>query len=152
LGSIPGPVIALLEGMAHEHSALLNTLTFPIVGAAIEVHRRLGPGLLESVYARCLQVELQLRGLPIETEKIVTLTYRDIEMGAAFRLDLVVDGKIIVEVKAVEHLAPIHEAQLITYLKLTGCPAGLLLNFNVPVLKDGLRRLVNPAVLATWGP
>jgi GxxExxY protein len=135
--------------MAHDHLTLLNALTFPIIGAAIEVHRRLGPGLLESVYARCLQIELQRRGLPLETEKTVALTYRDVTIGAAFRVDLLVDGKVIVEVKAVEQLAPVHEAQLITYLKLSGCPAGLLLNFNVPVLKDGLRRLVNPDVLAS---
>lgn len=123
--------------------ATINALTGPVIGAAIEVHRRLGPGLLESVYLECLQIELQHCELAIETQVPIPLVYRDIPLHAYFRVDLLVQRQVVVEVKAVQHLTPLHEAQLITYLKLTGCPAGLLLNFNVPVLKDGIKRVLN---------
>ena len=113
-----------------------------VVGAAIKVHRALGPGLLESAYQACLTHELGLEGLDVRAEVEIPVHYRGIEVKPGFRADLIVDGTIIVEVKSVAKLIPIHEAQLLTYMKLTGLRTGLLLNFNAPVLKDGLRRLL----------
>ena len=118
-------------------------LTGEIIGAAIEVHRELGPGLLESSYEICLARELELRGISCEFQKPLPLEYKGIRLDCGYRLDLLVSGAVIVEVKSVAALAPIHDAQLITYLKLTGVKVGLLMNFNVVVLKDGLRRLVH---------
>ncbi len=118
-------------------------LTGEIIGAAIEVHRHLGPGLLESTYQACLSRELELRGVPFEYEKPRPLEYKGVRLDWGYRLDLLVANSVVVEVKSVEALAPIHEAQLLTYLKLTGVKIGLLLNFNVVVLKSGLRRLVH---------
>jgi GxxExxY protein len=118
-------------------------LTGEIINAAIEVHRELGPGLLESSYEVCLARELELRGISFDFEKPLPLEYKGIRLNCGYRLDLLVAGKVIVEVKSVAALAPIHEAQLLTYLKLTGVKVGLLMNFNVVVLKDGLRRLVH---------
>lgn len=103
----------------------------------------MGPGLLESVYARCLRRELQARGLTVESQVAVPLTYRDVHIPEAYRLDLLVDGRVIVEVKAVEEIAPVHKAQLLTYLRLLDCRLGLLLNFHTALLKDGIFRLVN---------
>jgi GxxExxY protein len=117
-------------------------LTGEIIGAAIEVHRQLGPGLLESTYEACLCQELELRNIAFECQKPLPLEYKGIKLDCGYRLDLLVAGLVIVEIKSVEALAPIHEAQLLTYLKLTGVHIGLLINFNVPVLKDGIRRLV----------
>jgi GxxExxY protein len=122
----------------------LNALTERIIGGAIAVHRKTGPGLLESVYHGCLIVELRLNGLRVETERRVPVQYRGFTVGDGFRIDCIVDDKILVEVKAVDRLAPVHSAQVITYLKLTGYPVGLLINFNVRLLKDGVRRLVHP--------
>jgi GxxExxY protein len=107
------------------------------------VHRRLGPGLLESVYQPCLVIELGLEGLEVATHYAVPIVYRDRPLSQKLYADLVVDGRVIVECKAVERIIPIHEVQLVTYLKLTGLPAGLLLNFNVPVMKDGIKRRLN---------
>ena len=118
-------------------------LTGEIIGAAIEVHRNLGPGLLESSYEICLARELELRGISFEFEKPLPLEYKGVRLDCGYRLDLLVSDAVIVEVKSVTALAPIHEAQLITYLKLTGVKVGLLMNFNVVVMKDGLRRLVH---------
>lgn len=120
-----------------------ESLTSEIIGAAIEVHRNLGPGLLESSYEICLARELELRGISFEFEKPLPLEYKGVRLDCGYRLDLLVSDAVIVEVKSVTALAPIHEAQLITYLKLTGVKVGLLMNFNVVVLKDGLRRLVH---------
>ncbi|MBM3133940.1 MAG: GxxExxY protein [Chloroflexi bacterium] len=117
-------------------------LTEQILGAAIEVHRKLGPGLLESAYRACLARELALHGLSFEQEKPLPVEYKGVLIDCSYRLDLIVAGKVVVEVKAVDALLPVHEAQLLTYLKLTGCRVGLLINFNVPVLKDGIKRLV----------
>ncbi len=117
-------------------------LTEKIIGAAIEVHRALGPGLLESAYQACLARELTLRGLLFEKEKPLPVIYKDVQLDCGYRLDFVVAQKVILELKAVETLLPVHEAQLLTYLKLTGCRVGLLINFNVPVLIDGIRRRV----------
>lgn len=120
-----------------------NDLTDQVIGAAIEVHRALGPGLLESIYEECMAVELGLRRVPFERQKPIALEYKGHRVGADLRLDLLVGGKVLVELKTVEALAPVHEAQLLTYLRLTGCRVGLLINFNVAVLKDGIRRMVN---------
>ena len=118
-------------------------LTGQIIGAAIEVHKQLGPGLLESTYLACLCHELELRGILFECQKPLPLEYKGIRLDCGYRIDLLVAGSVIVEIKSVEALAPIHEAQLLTYLKLTGIKVGFLINFNVVVLKNGLRRLVH---------
>ena len=121
----------------------LDVISSGIIGAAIDVHRELGPGLLESAYEHCLAFELSKRGHTVERQKLVPIQYKDTEVDAGFRLDLLVDQKIIVELKAVDAIAPIHKAQLMTYLKLTGLKVGLLMNFNVRILKHGLHRVVN---------
>jgi len=118
-------------------------LTGEIIGAAIEVHRQLGPGLLESTYETCLCHELDLCGIGFDYQKPLRLEYKGIRLDCGYRIDLLVAGAVIVEIKSVQALAPIHEAQLLTYFKLTGVKVGLLINFNVVVLKDGLRRLVH---------
>ena len=118
-------------------------LTGEIIGAAIEVHRHLGPGLLESTYQACLSQELELRGVPFEYEKPLPLEYKGVRLDCGYRLDLVVGKLVIVEFKAVEKIEPIHEAQLLTYLRLSNLWLGLIINFNVPVLKDGLKRIVH---------
>ena len=125
-----------------EHEA-----TDRIIGSAIEVHRLMGPGLLESVYEDCLAMELGLRGLPYQRQLAVPLEYKGQQLRIDLRIDLLVDDRVVVELKAVERLLPIHEAQIITYLRLTGKPFGLLINFNVPLLKDGIRRFLNPHLL-----
>ena len=117
-------------------------LTEKIIGAAIEVHRALGPGLLESVYWACLAREFGLQVLPFEQEKPLPVEYKGVRIDCGYRLDFIVAGKVVVELKAVDAILPVHEAQLLTYLKLTGCRVGLLINFNVPVLKDGIKRMV----------
>lgn len=117
-------------------------LTGQVIGAAIEVHRVLGPGLLESAYQICLARELSVRGVVFEQEKPLPVTYKGVQLDCGYRLDFVVAGKVVVELKAVDALLPIHGAQLLTYLKLTGSHVGLLINFNVPVLKDGIKRKV----------
>jgi len=121
----------------------LDRITKTIIGAAIEVHRALGPGLLESAYEACLAFELVERGLMVEQQKPLPVIYRGIKLDCAYRLNLLVEGEVIVEVKAVDRLAPIHQAQMLSYLKLSGCKVGLLINFNVKVLKDGIIRVVN---------
>ena len=120
----------------------LNALTGQIIGAAIEVHRALGPGLLESAYEKCLCRELSLRRLPVERQRQLPVSYKGVSLDCGYRLDLLVSGAAVVEIKAVEKLLPIHEAQMLTYLRLGGWKVGLLINFNVPVLKRGIRRLV----------
>jgi GxxExxY protein len=121
----------------------LNKLTEAIIGAAIAVHRELGPGLLESAYEACLAFELTDQGFYVEKQKELPVIYRGFQVDCGYRLDLLVEGKVIVELKAVEKLHPIHEAQLLSYLKLSGCKVGLLLNFNVRMLRDGLKRMVH---------
>jgi len=121
----------------------LNELTEVIIGAAMAVHSELGPGLLESAYEACLAHELKDRGLGVERQKTLPLKYRDVELECGYRLDLLVDGRVIVEVKAIDALAPIHATQLLSYLRLSGCRVGLLLNFNVARLRDGIQRVVN---------
>ena len=121
----------------------LNKITEKILGAAIAVHRELGPGLLESAYEACLAYELVESGLHVEKQKALPITYRGINLDCGYRLDLLVEDAVIVELKAVERLEAIHEAQLLSYLKLSQCPVGLLLNFNVIELRQGIRRLVH---------
>jgi GxxExxY protein len=120
----------------------LNRVSDAIIGAAIAVHQELGAGLLESAYEACLEFELLERGFREERQKELPLMYKGVHVDCGYRIDLLVDELVIVEVKSVEKLAPIHEAQLLSYMKLTGCHLGLVLNFNVRVLKDGLKRLV----------
>ena len=118
-------------------------LSGDVIGAAIEVHRVLGPGLLESAYELALERELILRGHSIERQKPVPLEYKGTALGDGFRIDLLVEGQLIIEVKAVDGLLPIHEAQLLTYLRLTDTKLGLLINFNEKTLKEGVKRVVN---------
>jgi len=120
----------------------VNQITGAIIGAAIEVHRALGPGLLESAYEECLCRELSLRQVPFERQRSLSVEYKGLDLDCGYRLDLLVDDRVVVEIKAVERLLPIHDAQLLTYLRLGGWKVGLLINFNVPVLKRGIRRRV----------
>ena len=119
----------------------LNKITEAIISSAIAVHRELGPGLLESAYEACLTFELIERGFLAERQKALPITYREVSLDCGYRIDLLVENQVIVELKTVESLAPIHEAQLLSYLKLSGCAVGLLINFNVRVLKNGIRRI-----------
>ena len=119
-----------------------EALTERIIGAAIDVHRALGPGLLESAYQTCLAHEFSLRGLAFEQQKPLPVEYKGARLDCGYRLDFLVADKVVVELKAVDDLHPVHEAQLMTYLKLAGCQVGLLINFNVPLLKDGIERRV----------
>jgi len=118
----------------------INKLTGTVIGCAIEVHKTLGPGLLESVYEGCLCHELKMKELPFERQKPLPIFYKGMRLDCGYRLDIVVDKRLIVEIKACEEILPIHEAQILTYLKLSGISTGLLINFNTPVLKNGIRR------------
>lgn len=120
----------------------LNRLTHAIIGAAIEVHRKLGPGLLESAYQACLCRELEIRDVPFDSQHALPLEYKGVRLDCGYRLDVLVAKQVVVEVKSIDAIAPIHEAQLLTYLQLGGWKVGLLINFNVPVLKEGIRRKV----------
>jgi len=119
-----------------------EALTEKIIGAAIEVHNYWGPGLVESIYEKSLAHELELRGIEVRKQVSLDLKYKDMVLDDDFRIDLIVDGKVIIELKVVKELAPIHEAQLLTYMKLTKCSVGLLINFNVVKLVQGIKRLV----------
>ena len=119
---------------------LEKDLTDKIIGAAIEVHRALGPGLLESAYQLCLAQECKLQKLPFDEQVALKLNYKGIALESGYRIDFVFDNRVVVELKALEQVLPVHEAQLLTYLKLTGIRVGLLINFNTPVLKDGIYR------------
>jgi len=121
----------------------INRLTGEVINAAIEVHKALGPGLLESAYEQCLRHELDLRKIPYKSQESLPIGYKGVKLDCGYRLDIVVADKLILEIKACDALLPIHEAQLLTYLKLTGIKIGLLINFNVPVLKDGIKRIAN---------
>ena len=121
-----------------------NPITREIIGAAIEVHRALGPGLLESAYTRSLQFELAARTLRFSTQVVIPMAYKGVDLGTSYRVDLIVEDRVVIEVKAVEIVLPVHKAQVLTYLRLTACPLGLLINFNVAKLLDGVYRLVNP--------
>jgi GxxExxY protein len=123
----------------HPH---IKKVTGAVIGAAIEARRALGPGLLESAYCECLRGGLSLRGMAFERERPLPIEYKGLRLECGYRLDLLEGGCVVVEVKAVEALAPVHEAQLLTYMRLGGWNTGLLINFNVPVLKQGIRRMV----------
>lgn len=121
----------------------MNQLSGQVIGAAIEVHKALGPGLLESVYEECLCHELALAGIPFERQKEIPVSYKGVCLDCGYRIDILVASRLILELKACERLEPIHQAQLLTYLKLTGLTHGLLINFNTPLLKDGIKRIAN---------
>ncbi|HHT9130156.1 MAG TPA: GxxExxY protein [Candidatus Brocadiaceae bacterium] len=118
-------------------------MTETIIGVAISVHRTLGPGLLESTYEACLVYDLIQAGLKVEQQKPLPIVYRGVKLECGYRLDLLIENEVIVEIKSVETLLPIHKAQLMSYLKLSDCKVGLLINFNVELLKDGIQRVVN---------
>lgn len=120
----------------------LNHISEQVIGAAIEVHKALGPGLLESSYEECLCRELTIRSIPFDRQRPLAVEYKGIKLDCGYRLDLLVAESVVVEIKAIESIQPIHEAQLLTYLKLGGWKLGLLINFNVPVLKNGIRRRI----------
>jgi GxxExxY protein len=120
-----------------------DELSWRVIGAAIEVHRRTGPGLLESAYEHCLAFEMARRGIAFRRQVGLPIRYGEVDLDAGYRLDFLVDDHLIVELKATESVEPIHEAQLLTYLRLSGKPIGLLLNFNVRSMKQGIRRLLN---------
>lgn len=120
-----------------------NHITGPILNAAIEVHSALGPGLLESVYAPCFHIELAARNLRFEAQKPIPIVYKSLEINSCYRIDLMVEDVVVVEIKSVESVLPVHQAQLLTYMRLTGAPVGLLINFHVPRLMDGVKRLLN---------
>ena len=120
----------------------MEELTANVIGAAMEVHRALGPGLLESTYEECMARELQLSGLRFERQVALPVAYKGVKLDCGYRLDFVVDQAVVLELKAVDTLRPIHEAQLLTYLRLGGWTVGLLINFNVPVLRNGIKRVV----------
>lgn len=121
---------------------MYEELTGAVFGAAIEVHRALGPGLLESAYEECLCCELGFRGIRYQQQVELPVTYRGLRLDCGYRMDIVVEQKVVLEIKAVESLAPIHEAQLMTYLKLSQMRVGLLMNFNVALMKEGIKRIV----------
>jgi GxxExxY protein len=120
-----------------------NVLTDKIIGAAIEVHRHLGPGLLETAYAECLCYELSRQGIRFQRQVAWPVSYKGLKLDCHYKLDLVVEDLVVVELKAVEEMLPVHSAQLLTYLKASGLRVGLLINFNVPILTKGLKRMVN---------
>lgn len=120
-----------------------NRISNIIIGAAIEVHRELGPGLLESAYQQCLIKELEDSGLHIEKEKPMPIVYKNLKLDHGYRMDLVIDEKLVIEIKTVEAFTDVHLAQLLTYLKLGNYKLGLLINFNVTLLKDGIKRVIN---------
>ncbi|OGU68721.1 MAG: GxxExxY protein [Stygiobacter sp. RIFOXYC12_FULL_38_8] len=120
----------------------INLITKEIIGAAIEVHKQLGPGMLESAYEECLCYELSLRGLKVERQKPIPVVYKEIKLDCGYRTDLLVENEVVVELKAQDVILPVHEAQILTYLRFANKKIGLLINFNVTVLKNGIRRFI----------
>jgi GxxExxY protein len=145
-----GSTLARGDAMRVDVSTF-NNITHEILGAAIEVHRTLGPGLLESTYMPCLQFELKARKLRFVAQRAIPIVYKGIMLEASYRIDLIVEDLVVVEVKSVAVLMPVFEAQVLTYLHLTHCPAGLLINFNVSRLMDGVKRLINPRAAPVEG-
>ena len=125
-----------------KNSKQFSRLSHQVIGCAIEVHRTLGPGLLESTYQQCLAHELTINGISFKPEYPLPVDYKGVRLDCGYRIDLLVENEIIIELKSVESLLPIHEAQLLTYLKLARVKQGFLINFNVPILKDGIRSYV----------
>ncbi len=135
--------ILTTEAQRHrETESERDPRTAAIIGAAIEVHRALGPGLLESAYEECLCHELHLRGLSFERQVDLPVTYKGLHLGCGYKIDLIVEHEVVLELKAIETILPVHEAQLLTYMKLSGRHVGLLINFNTPVLTRGIKRIV----------
>jgi GxxExxY protein len=132
--------------------APFNAVTREVIAGAIEVHRHLGPGLLESTYMSCLRFELAARKLRVDAERTVPIVYKGMALATSYRIDLIVEDLVVVEVKAVAALLAVHQAQVLTYMSLAGCPAGLLINFNVPKLVDGVKRLINPRTMPISPP
>lgn len=122
--------------------AVVNQTTEAVIGAAIEVHRHLGPGLLESAYEECLCQELKLRNIPFKRQVPLPINYKGLQLDCSYRIDLLVNDELVIELKAMDAILPIHEAQVITYMRLGGWKVGLLLNFGLPMLKQGIKRLV----------
>lgn len=120
----------------------LNKISYDIIGCAFKVHSELGPGLLESTYETCIEYELLQLGYMVERQKALPVIYNEVKLDAGYRIDILVENKVVIEIKSVEAINPIHEAQLLTYLKLSGCKLGLLINFNVTDLKKGIIRRV----------
>ena len=127
----------------HGDTEKINSLSGQLIAAAIEVHKALGPGLLESVYQKCLAYELHKLDIQCELEKRLSVRYKDLIFEDAYRTDIIIEKELIVEIKAVETILPVHKAQLLSYLKLSGVKLGLLINFNVPLLKNGITRIIN---------
>lgn len=127
-------------------------ITEQVIGLCIDLHRQLGPGLLESAYEECLSYELSQAGFCFERQKSLPVSYKSVKLDCGYRLDFVVEDKVVIELKAVETLLPIHEAQMLTYLKLSGLTLGLLINFNVPVLKNGIKRVANNFIDSSASP
>ena len=121
----------------------LNQITEAVIGACIEIHRALGPGLFGSAYEECLDFELRQAGLAFRRQVPLPVVYKGVQLDCGYKMDFLIESAVVIELKAVEKLLPIHEAQLLTYLKMSGCSVGLLINFHAPTLKDGIRRLVN---------
>jgi GxxExxY protein len=138
-----GVVVALAWWMTVDPSEF-NDITRRILAGAIEVHRTLGPGLLESIYTPCLHAELTARQLRFVTQRAIQIVYKGMPLESSYRVDLIVEDLVVVELKATTALLPVHQAQVLTYLEITKCPTGLLINFNVPRLMDGVKRLINP--------
>ena len=136
----------MLMSVQYECDILENRISYRIVGAGIEVHRRLGPGLLERTYAVCLAHELAAFGFKVSSEARIPLIYKDLHIERAFRADLIIDDKVLIEIKSVAAIQPIHKVQVLTYLRLTGLRLGLLMNFNTACLRDGVERVVNGLV------
>lgn len=128
---------------SREPSAEVDRIASAIVDSALCVHKELGPGLIESVYETCLVHELRARDFRVETQVVLPVKYREIRLDAGLRLDMVVGDAVVVEIKAIEALLPVHTAQVMTYLKLSGYRLGLLINFNVPLIRDGIRRIIS---------
>ena len=137
----PGENEGKMDGWSSISDERINRITGGIIGAAIEVHRTLGPGLLESAYKACLVHELRQQEIGVEQEKTLPVVYKGLTLDCGYRVDLLVAGVVMVELKAVDELTPLHEAHLLSYLKLSGCPVGLLINFNVGQLATGIKRL-----------
>jgi GxxExxY protein len=136
--------VMLYRGGVRPFDDEMSALSERVIGCAIEVHRVLGPGLLESIYRECLAIELDAIGLQVESERQVPIEYKGRRVRGSMKLDLLIEDCLVIELKAVDSLHPVHLAQVLTYLKLTGFPAGLLMNFNVTSLRSGLRRLDHP--------
>ena len=127
--------------MHQEIDIELDALAKGVVDAAFKVHKALGPGLLESAYQACMEIELDRRGVPFSVQELLPISYEGVRIEGAYRIDLLVGGKLVVELKAVEKLLPVHQAQILTYLRLAGLRLGLLINFNAPLIKDGIKRI-----------